>query len=227
MNKIQIIGFDADDTLWENGLYFRRAEQQFAALLANYIDPESLHSKLYKIEMKNMPCYGYGAMAYTLSLIETAIEVSQAKLNAETTSRILDLGREILSHPVELLRDVETILPRLQQGYRLIIVTKGDILDQERKLNKSGLLSYFHHIEIVSEKNDDNYKDLLHRLDVKPEAFLMVGNSLKFDILPVLRIGGQAVHIPSEGIWEHEHCAKPLQAYYEISRLGELLTLLS
>ncbi|MFA7359349.1 MAG: hypothetical protein WCZ67_08685, partial [Bacteroidales bacterium] len=182
MNKLKIIGFDADDTLWENGLYFRQAEQEFAVLLRNYIDPDSLHAKLYAVEMKNMPTYGYGAMAYTLSLIETALNVTQSALEAKNhkkltfhplspdspqsaldlsirmsrgkvdsgiIERILGLGREILSHPIELLPDVESILPVLQARYRLIIVTKGDILDQERKLSKSGLLPYFHHIEIV------------------------------------------------------------------------------
>ncbi len=238
MNKLKIIGFDADDTLWENGLYFRQAEQQFASLLSDYIDPDSLHAKLYAVEMKNMPCYGYGAMAYTLSLIETALDVTQSapdsskglnrnKIDTGIIERILGLGREILSHPIELLPDVANILPVLQARYRLIIVTKGDILDQERKLSKSGLLPYFHHIEIVSEKNEFNYRDLLRRLDVMPSDFLMVGNSLKFDVLPVLNIGGQAVHVPAASIWAHEQCEKPSQPYYEISRLGELLTVLA
>lgn len=228
MNKLKIIGFDADDTLWENGLYFRQAEQEFAVLLRNYIDPDSLHTQLYAVEMKNMPTYGYGAMAYTLSLIETALDViwSRGKVDSGIIERILGLGREILSHPIELLPDVESILPVLQARYRLIIVTKGDILDQERKLSKSGLLPYFHHIEIVSEKHEDNYRELLRRLDVAPQDFMMVGNSLKSDVLPVLNIGGQAVHVPAASIWEHEQCEKPSLPYYEISRLGELLNVL-
>ncbi|MDD2559877.1 MAG: HAD family hydrolase, partial [Bacteroidales bacterium] len=214
MNKLKIIGFDADDTLWENGLYFRKAEQEFALMLRNFIDPDSLHARLYAVEMKNMPTYGYGAMAYTLSLIETALDVihsapnsskalSQGKIDSGIIERILGLGRGILSHPIELLPDVESILPVLQARYRLIIITKGDILDQERKLSKSGLLPYFHHIEIVSEKHEENYRDLLRRLDVAPAEFMMVGNSLKSDVLPVLNIGGQAVHVPAASIWEH------------------------
>lgn len=260
MNKLKIIGFDADDTLWENGLYFRQAEQEFASMLSDYIDPDSLHARLYAVEMKNMPTYGYGAMAYTLSLIETALDVihsanetenpkklthqplssvhtksapdysfplSQGKIDSGIIERILGLGRGILTHPIELLPDVESILPVLQARYRLIIVTKGDILDQERKLSKSGLLPYFHHIEIVSEKHEENYRDLLRRLDVAPAEFMMVGNSLKSDVLPVLNIGGQAVHVPAASIWEHEQCEKPLSPYYEINRLGQLLTVLA
>ncbi len=226
MSKLKIIGFDADDTLWENGLYFRQAEQEFAVLLRHYIDPDSLHAKLYAVEMKNMPTYGYGAMAYTLSLIETALDVTQSDLDPEIIERILGLGRDILTHPVELLPDVENVLPVLQSRYRLIIVTKGDILDQERKLGKSGLLPYFHHIEIVSEKHEDNYRDLLRRLDIEPAEFMMVGNSLKSDVLPVLNIGGQAVHVPAASIWEHEQCEKPPMPYYEIDRLGKLLSVL-
>ncbi len=227
MSKPKIIGFDADDTLWENGLYFRQAEQEFALLLRHYIDPDSLHDKLYAVEMKNMPTYGYGAMAYTLSLIETALEVTRSALDPGIIARILGLGRDILTHPVELLPDVENVLPVLQSRYRLIIVTKGDILDQERKLGKSGLLPYFHHIEIVSEKHEDNYRDLLRRLDIEPAEFMMVGNSLKSDVLPVLHIGGQAVHVPAASIWEHEQCEKPSIPYYEIDRLGKLLNVLA
>lgn len=143
MKYLKIIGFDADDTLWENGLYFRQAEEQLALLLKDYIQPDSLHEQLYAVEMKNMPHYGYGGMAYTLSLIETAIQVSRGKIGNEIIECILDLGRAILTHPIELLSDVQEVLPLLQERYRLIIVTRGEILDQERKLKKSGLLPFF------------------------------------------------------------------------------------
>lgn len=226
MKYLKIIGFDADDTLWENGLYFRQAEEQLALLLKDYIQPDSLHEQLYAVEMKNMPHYGYGGMAYTLSLIETAIQVSRGKIGNEIIECILDLGRAILTHPIELLSDVQEVLPLLQERYRLIIVTRGEILDQERKLKKSGLLPFFHHIEIVSEKNPDNYRHLLRSLGITPEEFMMVGNSLRFDVLPVLSIGGQAVHVPSPAIWAHEDCEKPSRPYYEISRLGELMNIL-
>lgn len=226
MNKIDLIGFDADDTLWENAAYFAQAEQGMAQLLSGIISASDLHNELYAIEKKNMEWYGYGAMAYTLSLIETAIKVSHRRIKAEDIEKILTLGRSILEHPLELADGIDEVLSELHQRYRLIMITKGDILDQERKLKNSGLMPYFHHIEIVTEKYKDNYLEILKKLDVAPESFLMVGNSLKSDILPVLEIGGQAIHIPSASLWEYEHCDKPQQSYREITHLKELLTIL-
>ena len=226
LSQIRLIGFDADDTLWRNSVYFVQAEQKLADLLKPWLSAEELHPRLVATETANMPWYGYGVMAYTLSLIETAARESHYEMPARDMEKILEIGKWMLAHPIELYDGVGQVLPILQQHYRLVIITKGDMLDQERKLQKSGLTPYFDHIEIVSEKNQDNYLDLLGRLQASPREFLMVGNSLKSDIAPVLAIGGQAVHITTDNIWEYEKSEKPAQPYLEISRMDELLPLL-
>jgi len=203
-DKIKIVGFDADDTLWVNETYYRQTEDLFYELLTGFIDPESCGKKLLELEIKNIELYGFGAKSFVLSMIETAIEVSQGKVPAEIIQRIIDLGKEQILKPVILLDDVQQTLEELKHDYRLIVATKGDLLDQERKLNLSGLAAYFHHIEIMSDKKEKNYLDLLQHLDIKPQEFLMIGNSLKSDILPVLTIGGYAVHIPYHTTWIHE-----------------------
>jgi putative hydrolase of the HAD superfamily len=222
MHRIKVIGFDADDTLWANSSYFQEAEDEFIRLLAPYLGKKDLTRELYRTEMQNMEWYGYGVMAYTLSLIETALRVSDHQVPAVVISQLVELGRSLLSKPIELFPGVPDILPLLHDRYRLIVVTKGDLLDQERKLEKSGLLPYFHHVEVVSEKHESNYLHLINSMDVKPEEFLMVGNSLKSDILPVLAIGGQAVHVPFHGVWQHELAEKPDTPYIEISSLLDL-----
>jgi putative hydrolase of the HAD superfamily len=226
MEMVKVIGFDADDTLWVNGLYFHEAELAFCKLLSNYMKPNELTGVLYQTEMKNMALYGYGAMAYTLSLMETAIMVSKEKVPASVIQEILDIGRFILDHPVEVYPGVKEVLPELQRHYTLIVVTKGDLLDQERKLEKSGLLPFFHHIEIVSEKHVSNYLKLMEVLGIHPSEFLMVGNSLKSDIIPVLSIGGKAVHIPRQEVWQHENSVKPTEPYVEIPSMADLASLL-
>jgi Predicted hydrolase (HAD superfamily) len=227
MESIKVIGFDADDTLWVNGSYFREAEVAFCDLLSKYMPPKELAHELFQTEMKNMEWYGYGAMAYTLSLIETAIRISNGKVPASVIGEILELGRSLLDKPIELFPGVNEVLPFLQDKYRLIVVTKGDLLDQERKLEKSGLRPYFNHIEVVSEKCEINYLHLIDVLDIKPEEFLMVGNSLKSDVLPVLAIGGKAVHVPFHAVWQHELAEKPDAPYIEIESLVDLPGVLS
>jgi len=222
MNSIKVIGFDADDTLWTNGAFFSEAEASFCQLLSKYMPEKELAEELFCTEMKNMEWYGYGAMAYTLSLIETALKISEEKVPANVIAEILKLGRSLLSKPVELFPGVSEILPILQERYRLIVVTKGDLLDQERKLEKSGLLPYFHHIEVVSEKRESNYLHLIKILDIQPHEFLMVGNSLKSDVLPVLAVGGKAVHVPYHTVWKHESAEKPVTPYIEINSLIDL-----
>ena len=217
MKSIKVIGFDADDTLWVNGSYFREAEASFCALLSDYLPEKELSHELFCTEMKNMEWYGYGAMAYTLSLIETAIRISREQVSASVIGEILELGRFLLNKPIELFPGVNEILPSLRDKYRLIVVTKGDLLDQERKLEKSGLLPYFHHIEVVSEKRESNYLHLIHALGIQPKEFLMVGNSLKSDVLPVLAIGGKAVHVPFHLVWQHELAEKTSFTLYRNS----------
>lgn len=227
MKSIKIIGFDADDTLWVNGQYFKFAEKAFTSLLINYMSREELVKELYRTELKNLKLYGYGAMAFTLSLIETAIRISKGKVSSEIIKEIMDAGTGILRQPVVLLPGVSEVLPELFNNYKLIVVTKGDLLDQERKLENSGLLRYFHHIEVVSEKHESNYSRLIELLGVYPDEFLMVGNSLKSDIIPVLSIGGNAVHIPQEEVWIHENSIKPELRFFELTSFFELPELLS
>ena len=201
---ITTIGFDADDTLWVNETYFKEAEQEFCELLYDYADAETISSKLLKIEIDNISCYGYGVKAFTLSLIEAALRISGGALNGEITSRIIEIGKSLIDRPVELLGDVETVLKLLGRNYRLLIATKGDILDQERKLKKSGLEPYFFHVETLSGKTEKHYSNMLRSLKIAPQEFIMIGNSLKSDILPVLELGCEAIYIPFHTTWEHE-----------------------
>lgn len=202
--NIKVIAFDADDTLWVNEPYFRRTEEAFCELMSSYLQQHDLERELLKIEIRNLPLYGYGVKGFVLSMIETALTVSDKTISIDVIERIMELGKAVLDEPIELLESVEEVLTALKGKYRLVVATKGDLLDQERKLRKSGLSHYFHHIEIMSEKDDANYLKLLRHLDIQPQELLMVGNSLKSDILPVLNIGGNAIHVPYHITWAHE-----------------------
>jgi putative hydrolase of the HAD superfamily len=204
MQDLHVIAFDADDTLWVNEPYFREAEEQFCTLLEAYMPLHSIAKELYSIEMKNLPLYGYGVKGFMLSMVETIASVSGNTADIHLVNKALALGQELLQRPIELLDGVEEVLQQLKGRYRLVLATKGDLLDQERKLIKSGLEPYFHHIEIMSDKKEHDYRKLLKRLDCPPSQFLMVGNSLKSDIIPVLDLGGYAVHVPYHTTWEHE-----------------------
>jgi len=202
---IEVIGFDADDTLWINETYYLETEQEFCRLLSEYGEGSEISAELFRTETANMKLYGYGIKAFTLSLVETALRISNRKVPQSTIEKILALGKEQLDKPLVLLDDVRDTLAGLNRDYRLIVVTKGDLLDQERKLRKSGLETYFHHIEIMSDKKDSDYLRLLGHLDIEPGQFMMVGNSLRSDIIPVLDLGGYAVYVPFHTTWEHEH----------------------
>ncbi|MFD2541273.1 HAD family hydrolase [Lacinutrix gracilariae] len=208
MNKeyqnIKVIGFDADDTLWVNETYFRDAELEFAKLLGGFETANKVDQELFKMEMKNLPLYGYGVKGFVLSMVEMALELSNYTISNKTIEQILNIGKQMLNEPVELLDGVEETLEALSGKYKLIVATKGDLLDQERKLEKSGLLDYFHHIEVLSDKKEANYSKLLNHLDINPSEFLMVGNSLKSDILPLINIKAHAVHVPFHTTWAHE-----------------------
>ena len=203
-SNIKVLGFDADDTLWVNETYFRNAEEKFAELLDIYETKNNIDQELFKTEIKNLEIYGYGIKGFMLSMVESALDLSNNRISQATISEILNLGKEMLSHPVELLEGVEEVLNELKDRYRLIILTKGDLLDQERKLEKSGLSKYFHHVEVLSDKKEENYKNLLDHLEIPVEDFLMIGNSLRSDVLPLLNIGAKAVHIPFHTTWKHE-----------------------
>jgi putative hydrolase of the HAD superfamily len=201
---IKVIGFDADDTLWVNETYFREAEEQVGLLLSHYETPNKIDQELFKMEMKNLSIYGYGVKGFVLSMIELAIELSNGKVSNDIIGKILNIGKDMINKPIELLDGVEDVLKILSKDYKLIVATKGDLLDQERKLEKSGLLQYFHHIEVLSEKQETNYEKLLNHLDINPSEFLMIGNSLKSDVLPLINIGSKAIHVPFHTTWQHE-----------------------
>ena len=203
-SNINVIGFDADDTLWVNETYFREAEESFTALLENYETKNKIDQELFKTEIDNLELYGYGIKSFVLSMIESALDLSNHQVSQTTLSKILDLGKEMIARPVELLDDVEVVLKQLSNNYRLIVLTKGDLLDQERKLERSGLSEYFHHVEVLSDKKEHNYKNLLDHLGVDVNEFLMIGNSLKSDVLPIVNIGAKAVHVPFHTTWAHE-----------------------
>lgn len=202
---INVIAFDADDTLWHNEGYFRETEEKLFELLSDFIPPHSAQKEFFKIEMENMPLYGYGIKPFTLSMVEAAIHISGGTIPASVLQKIIDLGKELLQKPVIPMEGVEETLTQLKGTHKLVCATKGDLLDQERKLVKSGLASYFHHIEIMSDKKEVDYTKLIRRLDIQPANFLMIGNSLKSDILPVLSLGGFGVHVPYHVTWAHEH----------------------
>ena len=226
-SNIKVIGFDADDTLWVNETYFREAEEEVGQLLSHYETPNKIDQELFRMEIVNLPTYGYGVKGFILSMIELAVDLSNGTVSNDVISKILVLGKDMINKPIELLDGVEEVLKILSKDYRLIVATKGDLLDQERKLEKSGLLKYFHHIEVLSEKHDTNYEHLLKRLDIKPEAFLMVGNSLKSDILPLVKIGSQAIHVPFHTTWQHETVSKKEangSDYKTVENLTEILS---
>jgi len=225
-NGIEVIGFDADDTLWVNETYYNETEAEFCRLMAEYRESsEEISAELFKTETANMPLYGYGIKAFTLSLVETALRISDGKVPQETIEQIIALGKIQLSKPLELLCSVEAVLRKLSQSFRLIVATKGDLLDQERKLQESGLEKYFHHIEILSDKKESDYLRLLGHLDIHPSQFVMVGNSLKSDIIPILNIGGSAVYVPFHTTWEHERADENSirsPRFRKIEKLGQV-----
>ncbi|MEW4924565.1 HAD family hydrolase [Algibacter sp. 2305UL17-15] len=228
--NIKVIGFDADDTLWVNETYFREAEAEFSKLLSEFETPNKIDQELFKKEIGNLTLYGYGVKAFTLSMVECALELSNNTISNEKIEEILNIGKKMLNKPVELLDGVEDVLEQLSKKYRLILATKGDLLDQERKLEKSGLTSYFHHIEVLSDKKETNYSKLLKHLEIAPKEFLMVGNSLKSDILPLVNIEASAVHVPFHTTWAHEMASEKEtngKHYKTISTLRDLLKLLS
>jgi len=201
---IKAVAFDADDTMWINEPYFQQIEEKFCKLLEDFATHHNISQELLKTEIQNLSIYGYGVKGYTLSMIETALNISNKKLDIEIIEKAIEYGKDMLSKPVELIDDIEQVLQQLKLKYKLVVATKGDLLDQDQKLKRSGLESYFHHIEVMSEKKEDDYKKLIKHLDIQPQEFLMIGNSLKSDVLPVLALGGHAIHIPFHTTWEHE-----------------------
>ncbi|PIF00567.1 MAG: HAD family hydrolase [Maribacter sp.] len=223
--NIKVVGFDADDTLWVNETYFRDTEKLFSGLLEGFETKNTIDQELFKKEMDNLELYGYGIKGFMLSMIESALELSNNKVSQATIHEILNLGKAMIAHPVELLDGVKDVLRELSGKYRLIVLTKGDLLDQERKLERSGLSEYFHHVEVLSDKKEVNYKNLLEHLEIEVGEFLMIGNSLKSDVLPILNIGAKAVHIPFHTTWQHEQVSieEGEYGYLKINSLSDIL----
>lgn len=227
---IKVIGFDADDTLWVNETYFREAEQKFAAMLSHFETPNKIDQELFHLEVQNLPLYGYGIKGFVLSMVEMALKLSNYTVKNEVIEKILNIGKDMLDKPVELLDGVQEVLLNLEHKYRLILVTKGDLLDQERKLEKSNLSHYFHHIEVLSDKQITNYSNLLNRLDIKPSEFLMIGNSLKSDVLPIVELKANAIHVPFHTTWLHEQVTENEtngKSYITLNSLKDIIPLLN
>ena len=227
-DEIKVIGFDADDTLWVNEPYFRIAEEKFIRLMTAYGVEDDIYGILFKTEMANLELYGYGIKAFMLSLLESAIKLTEGTITSRSIEEIIGIGKEMLQRPIELLDDVTFVLEKLALRYRLIVATKGDLLDQERKMKRSGISSFFHHIEVMSDKKEQQYIQLLHHLDIQPCEFLMVGNSMKSDILPTLKLGAWTIHVPYHTTWAHEEVKKdPISnQFFRINHLREILDLL-
>ena len=223
--ELKVIAFDADDTLWVNEPYFQNTEKKFCSLLEDFLPQHSISNELFKIEVENLALYGYGIKGYILSMIEAALKISDKQISLAAVDLILEYGKEMLNQPIELLDNVDDVLATLKPHYRLVVATKGDLLDQERKLKKSGLAHYYHHIEIMSDKREDDYIKLIKHLDIDPNEFLMVGNSLKSDVMPVINIGGHAIHVPFHTTWAHEHVETNLihQNFKQANSLSEIL----
>ena len=203
--KGKVIAFDADDTLWQNEINYRKAEREFArAMLPFCKNEEDAVAYLMKVEGRHIPLLGYGSKTFIIALAESAMELSDYKADCHLIKKVMDIGKKTVSPEMELYPHVEQVLQHLGRDHALVLATKGDLRDQQTKIEKSNLARYFSHIEIMSEKHEENYRELLRKLGIAPSQFVMVGNSFKSDIIPVLNIGASAVYIPSEIIWEHE-----------------------
>jgi putative hydrolase of the HAD superfamily len=229
MTMFDVIAFDADDTLWHSESLYSEAQDKFKQLLAPYHDAEQIGQRLHQTEMRNLQYYGYGIKGFTLSLIETAIELTEGRILSTEIQKVIDLAKDMLTAEVQLLGHAEETVARLADSYPLMMITKGDLFDQEAKIARSGLRQYFRYIEIVSDKTRDDYVTLLAKYRLAPSRFLMVGNSLRSDILPVVALGGRAVYIPYHITWAHENVLPPeedRQRYFELEHLGLLPALI-
>lgn len=226
---IGTIAFDGDDTLWHNESIFSVTQDRFRGLVLPYVSAEEIDTRLLATEQRNLRVFGYGIKGFTLSMIETAIEVSGGRIPSSDISTIIEFARAMLAHPVELLEGVESTIEALSESYALMLITKGDLFDQESKIARSGMVDRFETVEIVAEKDEATYQRILTAHHIEPAHFLMVGNSLRSDVLPVLAVGGRAVHIPYHITWAHEHvelCDGPPQGCWSIASVAELPALL-
>jgi putative hydrolase of the HAD superfamily len=222
---IDVIAFDADDTLWHNETLYLMTQDKFKQLLLSHHSTERIAQELDETETHNLQYFGYGIKGFTLSMIETAIELTDGRIQGREIQEIINFAKEMLKAPVQPLEHVEEVIAKLSESHALMIITKGDLFDQETKIARSGLASHFKHIEIVSEKTSDTYERILAKYNIDPRRFLMVGNSLRSDILPVLAIGGQAVYVPYHATWAHEtviNQGEEQKGYFECEHIGLL-----
>jgi putative hydrolase of the HAD superfamily len=230
MPTFDAIAFDADDTLWHSESLYAAAQEEYRRLLAPYAEAEVIDRVLHQTEMQNLAVYGYGVKGFALSMIEAALEISQRQITGSEVQRVLELAKQMLRTDVELIAGVGEVVAQLAQTYPLLLITKGDLAHQEAKIEQSGLKAYFRSIEIVTDKTPQSYAALLARHHLEPSRFLMIGNSLRSDILPVLDIGGQAVHVPYAITWAHEHVDVPPDQrgrYHELEYIGQLPALVA
>jgi putative hydrolase of the HAD superfamily len=222
---VRVLGFDGDDTLWHSETRFHVTQGEFRDLIQRHAPDADVDTRLAAMEMKNLSIYGYGVKSFTLSMLETAIEITEGRIPASDLEVILGWGKRMLSEPTELLDGVEDTLRAVSDRYDLLLITKGDLFDQESKLARSGLGDLFLGVEILSEKNVDSYRGVFRRRAIQPQDFVMVGNSLRSDVVPVVALGGHAVHIPYEVTWQHEHVPEdqlPVQGWTRIASINEL-----
>lgn len=214
---IKMIGFDGDDTLWHSEGYYQAASAAFADIVGRYVDlgDRGVHDDMLATERRNLALFGYGAKGMTLSMVETAIAVTDGRISAKDIHRLVEIGKGVLRHPVELLPGIRAAVKAVGQEFPLVLITKGDLFHQEQKVEQSGLSDLFRRIEIVSEKHERTYRRLFEEFAIAPEQFLMVGNSLRSDIEPVVRLGGWGVHVPYHVTWSHEldHGLEPGHAH--------------
>jgi putative hydrolase of the HAD superfamily len=223
----KIIAFDADDTLWHNEPYFDEAKERFCVLFQDYASKQEILGLILNHQIANLSLYGFGIKAFTLSMIETALELTNHTISGSGIEKIITIGKDLLQKPVELLPNITEVLEQLKGKYKLVVATKGDLKDQHRKLHDSGIGAFFHHIEVMSDKTELDYQKMLGRLDCHPEDFLMIGNSLKSDVLPVLNLGGHAIHIPYHTTWEYEKIDFEIQHinFKSVTQITEILSL--
>ena len=225
--KFEIIALDADDTLWHNETLYNDIQDKFRQMLANYAKPETVNQTLYETEMGNLRHFGYGIKSFTLSMLETAVTLADGHLTGQDVQEIINFAKEMVNAPVKLLNYVATAIPQLAQTHQLMLLTKGDLLDQEAKLARSGLADYFTYVEVVSHKTSETYAAILKKYRLQSQQFLMVGNSLKSDVLPVVDVDGTAVYIPYHLTWAHEIVTEHVpQSYLELDHIGQLPSLI-
>lgn len=227
---IEMIAFDADDTLWHAEILFQNAQQAFEKVLSRWKDTADIQSLLYKIEMRNIPEYGYGVKAFMISMIEASLLISNSEINGSQIEKILEIGRSMMTAELTIKPDVVESLQALSTTHRMMIITKGDLLEQNVKVQRSGLAHFFSGVEVVSHKTPDAYQQILEKYQLDAGSFVMVGDSLRSDILPVLNLGGIAIHIPANTIWAHEKVADfdtSHERFFELAQMSALPELIS